>query len=39
VAIDAKPAGEDILTPATVANPNFGCTFPSPAHFMAPACP
>lgn len=23
----AKPAGDDVLTPATVASPNYGCTF------------
>ncbi len=34
-----KPAGDDILTPATVANPNFGCTFTVGAHALAPACP
>ena len=34
-----KPAGDDILTPATVANPNFGCAFTVPGHFLAPACP
>jgi hypothetical protein len=34
-----KPAGDDILTPATVANPNFGCKFTEgPAHAFAPAC-
>jgi hypothetical protein len=33
-----KPAGDDILTPATVANPNFGCTFSVPGHALAPAC-
>jgi len=35
-----KPGGDDILTPATVANPNFGCKFTEgPAHPLAPACP
>ena len=35
-----KPAGDDILTPAVVANPNFGCAFTQgPAHAFAPACP
>jgi hypothetical protein len=34
-----KPAGDDILTPAVVANPNFGCTFTVGAHALAPACP
>ena len=33
-----KPAGDDILTPATVANPNFGCQFSVPGHALAPAC-
>jgi hypothetical protein len=39
VANGVKPAGDDILTPATVANPNFGCTFSVPGHALAPACP
>jgi hypothetical protein len=34
-----KPAGDDILTPAVVANPNFGCNFTVGAHALAPACP
>jgi hypothetical protein len=34
-----KPAGDDILTPAVVANPNFGCQFSVPGHALAPACP
>jgi hypothetical protein len=34
-----KPAGDDILTPATVAHPNFGCAFTVPGHALAPACP
>jgi hypothetical protein len=33
-----KPAGDDILTPAVVANPNFGCAFTEGAHALAPAC-
>jgi hypothetical protein len=33
-----KPAGDDILTPAVVANPNFGCNFTVGAHALAPAC-
>ena len=33
-----KPAGDDILTPATVADPNFGCNFTVGAHALAPAC-
>ena len=27
-----KPAGDDILTPATVADPKFGCQFSAPGH-------
>ena len=27
-----KPAGDDILTPATVADPKFGCQFSVPGH-------
>ena len=38
VTTSAKPAGDDILTPATVADPNFGCQFSSPGHALAPAC-
>lgn len=34
-----KPAGDDILTPAVVANPNFGCNFTVGAHALAPPCP
>jgi hypothetical protein len=34
-----KPAGDDILAPAVVANPNFGCAFTQGAHALAPACP
>ena len=33
-----KPAGDDILTPATVADPNFGCQFTQGAHALAPVC-
>jgi hypothetical protein len=33
-----KPAGDDILTPATVAHPNFGCNFTVGSHLLAPAC-
>ena len=34
-----KPAGDDILTPATVADPNFGCTFTVGSHPLAlPVC-
>jgi hypothetical protein len=39
VANGVKPAGDDILTPAVVANPNFGCQFSVPGHPLAPACP
>ncbi len=40
-AYDVKQAGDDILTPAAVANPSFGCTFTlaaRPFPFGAP-CP
>jgi fermentation-respiration switch protein FrsA (DUF1100 family) len=33
-----KPAGDDILDPSTVANPNFGCTFSVPGHAGFPPC-
>jgi hypothetical protein len=33
-----KPAGDDILDPAVVANPNFGCNFTVGPHALAPAC-
>jgi hypothetical protein len=33
-----KPAGDAILTPAVVANPNFGCNFTVGAHQFAPVC-
>ena len=29
-----KPAGDDFLNPATVANPNFGCTFTNGSHLF-----
>ena len=38
VSHSVKPAGDDILTPAVVANPNFGCNFTVGAHLLAPAC-
>jgi hypothetical protein len=38
VANGVKPAGDDILTPAVVANPNFGCNFTVGAHAFAPVC-
>jgi hypothetical protein len=34
-----KPAGDDILTPSNVANPNFGCQFTVPGHAGYSACP
>jgi hypothetical protein len=34
-----KPGGDNILTPAVVANPNFGCAFTQGTHAFAPACP
>jgi len=33
-----KPAGDDILTPASVADPEFGCQFSVPGHANYPAC-
>lgn len=37
---DDKPAGDDILTPATVADPLFGCQFSLPGHAgYAPCTP
>ena len=36
---DAKPQGDDILDPATVAAPNFGCKFTPATHALVPACP
>jgi hypothetical protein len=34
-----KPEGDDILDPATVAAPDFGCKFTPVAHPLVPACP
>jgi hypothetical protein len=34
-----KPAGDDFLTPATVASPNFGCAFTSGSHLLGTTCP
>jgi hypothetical protein len=34
-----KPAGDDILEPAVVAAPTFGCKFSVPGHAGFPACP
>lgn len=40
VTLGVKPAGDDILTPANVANPNFGCQFSLPGHLgYAPCTP
>ena len=33
-----KPDGDDILDPATVAAPNFGCKFTPVTHPFVPAC-
>jgi len=35
---DVKPAGDDILNPAAVADPKFGCLFSVPGHAGFPAC-
>lgn len=34
-----KPAGDDVLTPAVVADPNYGCTFTTADRAGLPACP
>ena len=34
-----KPAGDDVLTPANVADPNFGCQFSLPGHAGFAPCP
>jgi pimeloyl-ACP methyl ester carboxylesterase len=34
-----KPPGDDILNPAVVAAPNFGCQFTPTAHDLVPPCP
>ncbi|WP_019587508.1 hypothetical protein [Deinococcus apachensis] len=34
-----KPAGDDVLTPATVADPNYGCRFTRGARAGVVACP
>jgi len=34
-----KPAGDDILAPSAVADPNFGCQFTLPGHGGYAACP
>lgn len=35
----AKPAGDNWLDPAAVADPQFGCTFTVGDHFLATPCP
>jgi fermentation-respiration switch protein FrsA (DUF1100 family) len=39
VTTGVKPAGDDILTPATVAAPTFGCKFSVAGHAGFPVCP
>ena len=39
VTTGVKPDGDDILTPATVAAPTFGCAFSVPGHAGFPVCP
>ena len=34
-----RPAGDDVLDPATVADPNFGCQFTLTDRTFLPACP
>lgn len=34
-----KPAGDDVLDPVEVANPDFGCAFTTAKRSYAPACP
>jgi len=34
-----KPAGDDFLDPAAVADPLFGCAFTDGAHFLGTPCP
>jgi hypothetical protein len=34
-----KPAGDDVIDPAEVANPNFGCNFTNGAHPFGTPCP
>ncbi len=38
VDLGAKPAGDDILNPAAVADPKFGCQFSVPGHAGYAAC-
>jgi hypothetical protein len=35
---DVKPQGDDILDPAKVAAPDFGCKFTPDDHPLVPAC-
>ena len=43
VELGIKPAGDDFLDPAAVADPDFGCAFTdfggAPAHILATPCP
>ncbi len=42
VELGIKPAGDDWLDPAAVADPDFGCAFTDPtpgAHILATPCP
>ena len=34
-----KPAGDDWLTPASVADPAFGCAFTDDPHLFGTPCP
>ena len=34
-----KPAGDDFLDPAAVADPLFGCAFTDGAHTLGTPCP
>jgi hypothetical protein len=34
-----KPAGDDVLDPAEVANPLFGCNFTQGEHLLGAPCP
>jgi pimeloyl-ACP methyl ester carboxylesterase len=37
--LGAKPAGDDFLDPAAVADPEFGCEFTDGPHFLGTPCP
>ena len=39
VTTGVRPAGDDVLDPATVADPNFGCQFTLTDRTFLPACP